>query len=210
MNDLGKVANGGFFSPLSPYYQDGLAYSYDVSKAKSLIAEAGVSKGASVKIWSSNRFPYEAVGQVVQANLATIGIDAQYIPMEYDAFANFTANSPAGILLWAWELYYPSGSYIVDSAFTTSAEKAGCCNYSWYATPSLDQLTVEAHRTTSASEVVALYKEMDKIVVRDEVLWVPLVYPIRLDFVSARVRDYQAAVGGGEDQQSYFYKYALT
>ena len=210
MNDLGQVANGGFFSPLSPYYQDGLAYSYDVSKAKSLLAEAGVKKGASVKIWSSNRFPYEAVGQVVQANLATIGIDAQYIPMEYDAFANFTANSPAGILLWAWELYYPSGSYIVDSAFTTSAEKAGCCNYSWYATPSLDQLTVEAHRTTSASEVVALYKEMDKIVVRDEALWVPLVYPIRLDFVSARVRDYQAAVGGGEDQQSYFYKYALT
>jgi ABC-type transport system substrate-binding protein len=97
--------------------------------------------------------------------------------MEYDAFANFTANSPAGILLWAWELYYPSGSYIVDSAFTTSAEKAGCCNYAWYSSMSLDQLTVEAHRTTSATEVVQLYKQMDKIVVQEEVLWVPMVYP---------------------------------
>ncbi len=71
MNGLGHVANGGFFSPLSPYYQDGLAYSYNPAKAKSLIAEAGVPKGASVKMWSSNRFPYENIGQVVQANLAT-------------------------------------------------------------------------------------------------------------------------------------------
>ena len=210
MNGLGQVANGGFFSPLSPYYQDGLAYSYNVSKAKSLIAEAGVPKDATVKIWSSNRFPYEAVGQVVQANLATIGITAEYIPMEYDAFANFTANSPAGMLLWAWELYYPSGSYIVDSAFTTSAEKAGCCNYSWYASDSLDQLTVAAHHATDPADVVSIYKQIDKVVVQEEVLWVPLVYPMRLDFVSSRVRDFQAAVGSGEDQQRYFYKYALT
>ena len=210
MNGLGQVANGGFFSPLSPYYQDGLAYSYNVSKAKSLISEAGVPKDATVKIWSSNRFPYEAVGQVVQANLATIGITAEYIPMEYDAFANFTANSPAGMLLWAWELYYPSGSYIVDSAFTTSAEKAGCCNYSWYASDSLDQLTVSAHHATDPADVVSIYKQIDKVVVQEEVLWVPLVYPMRLDFVSSRVRDFQAAVGSGEDQQRYFYKYALS
>jgi oligopeptide transport system substrate-binding protein len=210
MNGLGHVANGGFFSPLSPYYQDGLAYSYNPAKAKSLIAEAGVPKGASVKMWSSNRFPYENVGQVIQADLASIGITVDYIPMEYDAFANFTAGSPAGIMLWAWELYYPSGSYIVDSAFTTSAEKAGCCNYPWYSSQSFDQLTIEAHRSTNPAEVVALYKQMDKIVVSEEALWVPLIYPIRLDFVSSRVRNFQAGVGAGEDQSRFFYKYALT
>lgn len=210
MNGLGHVADGGFFSPLSPYYQDGLAYAYNPERAKSLIAEAGVPKGASVKMWSSNRFPYENMGQVIQANLASIGISVEYIPMEYDAFANFTANSPSGIMLWAWELYYPSGSYIVDSAFTTSAETAGCCNYSWYSSQAFDQLTVEAHRSTNPAEVAALYKQMDKIVVSEAALWVPLIYPIRLDFVSSRVRNFQAAVGAGEDQSRFFYKYALT
>ncbi len=210
MNGLGTVAEGGFFSPLSPYYQDGLSLSYNPAKAKSLIAEAGVPAGTTIKMWSSNRFPYENVGQVIQANLSAIGITIDYIPMEYDAFANFTANSPPGIMLWAWELYYPSGSYIVDSAFTTSAEQAGCCNYSWYSSTSFDQLTVEAHRATSASEVVSLYQEMDKIVVSEQVLWVPLVYPQRLDFVGSRVRDFQTAVGAGEDQSRFFYKYALT
>jgi hypothetical protein len=42
------------------------------------------------------------------------------------------------------------------------------------------------------------------------VLWVPLVYPQRLDFVSARVRDFQASASYGEDQERFFYKYALT
>jgi oligopeptide transport system substrate-binding protein len=210
MNGLGKVATGGFFSPLSPYYQEGLAYPYNPAKAKALVAEAKVPKGTTIKMWSSNRFPYENIGQVIQADLASIGITVEYIPMEYDAFANFTANSPPGIMLWAWELYYPSGSYIVDSAFTTSAEKAGCCNYSWYSSQSFDQLTIDAHRSTNPAQVVALYKEMDKIVVSEEVLWIPLVYPVRLDFVSSRVRNFQAAVGAGEDQSRFFYKYALT
>ena len=210
MHALGHVADGGFFSPLSPYYQAGLSYPYNPSEAKSLLQQAGVKSGATVKMWSSNRFPYQAIGQVIQADLAAIGINAEYIPMEYDAFTTFTGNSPAGILLWAWELAYPSGSYIVDSAFTSAAMKEGCCNYAWYSSPSFDQLTVDAHRATNDSQIDALYREMDKIVVQDEALWVPLVYPTRLDFVSARVRDFQASVGGGEDQQRYFYKYALT
>ena len=210
MHALGQVADGGFFSPLSPYFQAGLSYPYNPSEAKSLLKQAGVTSGATVKMWSSNRFPYQAIGQVIQADLAEIGINAQYIPMEYDAFTTFTGNSPAGILLWAWELAYPSGSYIVDSAFTSAAMKAGCCNYPWYSTPSFDQLTVEAHRSTSSSQIDTLYREMDRIIVQEEAVWVPLVYPNRLDFVSARVRDFQASVGGGEDQQRFFYKYALS
>jgi oligopeptide transport system substrate-binding protein len=210
MHALGQVANGGFFSPLSPYYQDGLAYSYNPAKAKKLLSEAGVPSGATIKMWSSNRFPYQAIGQVIQADLQAIGLNIDFTPMEYDAFTSFTSNSPAGILLWAWELAYPSGSYIVDSAFTTSAEKEGCCNYSWFSSSSFDALTVDAHRSTSTAQVDSLYRQMDKIVVEEEALWVPLVYPVRLDFVSARVRDFQASVGFGEDQQRFFYKYALA
>jgi peptide/nickel transport system substrate-binding protein len=210
MHALGAVADGGFFSPLSPYYQAGLAYPYNPTEARSLLAQAGVPKGSTIKMYSSNRFPYQAIGQVVQADLAAIGLNIAYTPMEYDAFVTFTGNSPDGILLWAWELAYPSGSYIVDSAFTSAAEKAGCCNYPWFSSPSFDRLAVAAHRSTSTSQIDSLYREMDRIVVHDEALWVPLVYPVRLDFVSARVRDFQASVGGGEDQQRYFYKYALA
>ena len=46
--------------------------------------------------------------------------------------------------------------------------------------------------------------------VRWLVLWVPLIYPQRLDFVSARVRDFQGSASYGEDQERYFYKYAIS
>ena len=69
---------------------------------------------------------------------------------------------------------------------------------------------MEAHRSTSPAQIVALYKEMDRVVVQQEALWVPLVYPTLLDFVGASVRNFKASVGGGEDQSRFFYKYALT
>jgi oligopeptide transport system substrate-binding protein len=209
MHALGQVANGGFFSPLSPFYQDGLAYQYNPAKAKALLAQAGVKSGATIKMYSSNRFPYAAVGQVIQADLAAIGLNIHYTQMQYDAFVTLTSNSPAGIVLWAYELLYPHGSYIIDSAFTTAAKKS-CCNYAWYSSPTLDKLALQGHRATTPAAVASVYKQIQKIIVKDEAAWVPLVYPTRLDFVGPKVRNFQAAVSLGEDQHRLFYKYGLA
>jgi peptide/nickel transport system substrate-binding protein len=209
MHGLGTVANGSFFSPLSPYYDDGVAYSYNPSAAKSLLASANLPSGASVKMWSSNRFPYEAVAQVVQADLSAIGLNVNYIPMEYDAFVTLAGTLPAGMMIWAYELLYPHGSYIVDTSFTTAGISGGT-NYSYVKSPTLDKLATQGHRAITKSEIASVYRQIGRIVVRDEVLWVPLVYPQRLDFVSARVRDFQASASYGEDQERFFYKYALT
>jgi oligopeptide transport system substrate-binding protein len=209
MHGLGTVANGTFFSPLSPYFDDGVAYSYNPSAAKSLLASAGLSSSASVKLWSSNRFPYQAVAQVIQADLSAIGLNVDYIPMEYDAFVTLAGTLPAGMMLWAYELLYPHGSYIVDTSFTT-AGISGQTNYAYVKSPRLDKLAVAGHRATSPSDVASIYRQIARIVVRDDVLWVPLVYPERLDFVSARVRDFRASASYGEDQERNFYKYALA
>jgi ABC-type transport system substrate-binding protein len=209
MHGLGTVATGSFFSPLSPYYDPGVAYSYNPSAAKSLLDSANLPSGASVKMWSSNRFPYEAVAQVIQADLSAIGLNVSYIPMEYDAFVTLAGTLPAGMMIWAYELLYPHGSYIVDTSFTT-AGISGETNYSYIKSPTLDKLATDGHRATTPSAIASVYKQIGRIVVRDEVLWVPLVYPQRLDFVSARVRDFKASASYGEDQERDFYKYALT
>jgi ABC-type transport system substrate-binding protein len=209
MHGLGTVANGTFFSPLSPYYDDGVAYSYNPSAAKSLLATANLPSGTSVKMWSSNRFPFEAVAQVIQADLSAIGLNVNYIPMEYDAFVTLAGTLPAGMMIWAYELLYPHGSYIVDTSFTTAGISGGT-NYPYVKSPTLDKLAIQGHRATTQSEIASIYRQVGRIVVRDDVLWVPLVYPQRLDFVSARVRDFRASASYGEDQERNFYKYALT
>jgi ABC-type transport system substrate-binding protein len=209
MHGLGTVADGTFFSPLSPYYDPGVAYSYDPATAKSLVQSANLPSNATIKMWSSNRFPYESVAQVIQADLSAIGLNVDYIPMEYDAFVTLSANLPAGVLLWAYELLYPHGSYIVDTSFTT-AGIAGGTNFSYVKSQTLDKLAVDGHHATDPGQIESIYKEIGKIVVRDDVLWVPLIYPQRLDFVSARVRDFQGSASYGEDQERYFYKYAIA
>ena len=209
MHGLGTVANGTFFSPLSPYYDDGVAYSYNPTAAKNLLASANLPSGASVKMWSSNRFPFEAVAQVIQADLSAIGLNVNYIPMEYDAFVTLAGTLPAGMMIWAYELLYPHGSYIVDTSFTTAGISGGT-NYPYVKSPTLDKLATQGHRATTPSAIASIYRQIGKIVVRDEALWVPLVYPQRLDLVSTRVRNFRASANYGEDQERFFYKYGLT
>ena len=61
---LGEVADGGLFSPLSPYYQAGLAYPFDPDGAQALLAEAGFADGFDVTFWSGDFTPYKEMGQV--------------------------------------------------------------------------------------------------------------------------------------------------
>ena len=82
----------------------------------------------------------------------------------------------------------------MDGAFTQAALKGGCCNFSAWVSPSFDKLAQAAHRTTSREKMIQLYKEMDRIAIHDEALWVPLLYPKRADLISKRVRGYAIPV----------------
>jgi peptide/nickel transport system substrate-binding protein len=187
---LGEPANGGLFSPLSPYYQDGLAYPFDPEGAKGLLAEAGFQDGFDVTFWSGDFTPYKEMGQTVQQDLAQIGINVDLqIQIREDWLATVVTN-PAGITNNEWELPYPHGSYVMDGAFTQAALDAGCCNFSNYVDPHFDELAAQAHATTDQAEQVALYKEMDKIAIKDEALWVPLIYPKIAFLVSNRAQGF--------------------
>ena len=180
-----------------------------VELCKELIAKANLPKGTTIKMWSSNHFPYPSIGQVIQQDLAAIGLHVDFIPMEYNAFVTLEGNRPEGMVIWAYELEYPHGSYIVDTAFTSTAIKGGT-NFTNFSTPTIDKLAVEGHQTFDQAKLADIYRQVARIVVQDEVLWVPLIYPDELDFVSARVRDFQASVGAGEDQPRFFANYELV
>ncbi len=187
---LGEVANGGLFSPLSPYYQDGLGYPFDPAKAKQLLAEAGLEKGFDVSFWSADFTPYKEMAETVTQDLKQIGITVDpKIEIREQWLADIVKNPP-GITNNEWELPYPHGSYVMDGAFTEAAIKAGCCNFSEYRSKKFDGLAKQAHLTTDRNEQIRLYKEMDKIAIRDEALWVPLIYPKIAFLVSTRAQGF--------------------
>jgi ABC-type transport system substrate-binding protein len=190
LKGLAQPATGGLFAPVSPYFQDGLAPAYDPERAKALLAEAGYENGFDVTFWTPDFTPRLELGQTAQQDLEAVGINVDLRQTTRDAYLAETAKLPAAIVTEQWPLGYPHGSAIMDSAFTTAAVEAGCCNYSNFQSKEFDDLATQAHRTSDEAERVDLYKQMDAMVVRDEALWVPIIYPERAEIVSSRLKGF--------------------
>jgi peptide/nickel transport system substrate-binding protein/oligopeptide transport system substrate-binding protein len=197
LKGLGEPAGGGLFSPLSPYFQDGIAYPYDPARATQLLSEAGYPDGFNVTFFGTNYTPWVEMGQTVQQDLAEIGITVDLRADVREQWLAEIVKNPPGITENQWELPYPHGSYLMDSAFTQAAIDAGCCNFSNYVSDEFEGLVKQAHRSTDPDEVVELYKRMDTIAVKDEALWVPMFYPAYSTLVSARVRGYTIPTSPG-------------
>jgi ABC-type transport system substrate-binding protein len=208
LHGLGQPAHGGLFSPLSPYYQEGLGYQHDPQSAKQLLDQAGLSGGLDVTFWGINQTPFLELGQTVQQDLGAIGIRVNYQPMVLEAFNAMVVSNPAGLIDNEWPLPYPHGSYVMDGGFTSAAISAGCCNFSNYTDTNFDQLALQAHRTSDTQQIISLYKQMDRIVVKDQALWVPMIYPKRADFVSKRLRGFWVPSTPSADTR-FFAKYWL-
>ena len=135
LGGVDRPANGGIFTPLSPYYQSGMGYPYDPEKAKALLAKAGYAKGFDVTVLSQQPEPHLTLNQSLTADLNAVGIRAKSTPLPQGKFSAEVLKFKPVIVVNQWELAYPHGSYIIDSTFTSQAKAAGCCNFSWWSTP---------------------------------------------------------------------------
>jgi peptide/nickel transport system substrate-binding protein/oligopeptide transport system substrate-binding protein len=209
LKGLAIPATGGLLGPYTSYYQKNLAYPFDPERAKQLLTSAGYPDGFQVTLWGQNSTPFKEMLQTVQQDLKNVGITVDIKPMESDAFYALTVKNPSGMLSFSWGLAYPHGSYIMDSAFTKAALDAGCCNYSAWVNTRFDKLAQQAHTATEPGKVIQHYRDLDRMVVRDNAVWVPMFYGKRADLVSQRVRGFQVP-NAGDGSEKYFQKYAVT
>jgi ABC-type transport system substrate-binding protein len=195
LKGLAEPGTAGVFGPGTPYHVEGLAHPHDPEGAKRLLTEAGYPTGFDVDIIAINTTPFAQMAQTVQQDLKTVGINAKIRSLDISAFSSeVTTNPPPpAIMTTYYSLPYPHGSYIIDGGFTTAALKAGCCNQANFTDPKVEKLISEAHGVSDEDELVRRYKELDRIIVHDEIVWIPLIYIAYADFVSKRVRGFQIA-----------------
>jgi ABC-type transport system substrate-binding protein len=191
LKGLGQPADGGLFSPLGPYYQQGMAYPYDPDAARQLLADAGFADGFDIDFFSRNTSPSAELSETAQEDLRTIGINANLQQLAFEPYGTEVVKNPPALTENQWQQPYPHGSFVIDSAFTQASLDAGCCNFSEYVDPEFEQLVVDAHRATDPNEVIDLYKQMDEIVVKTEALWVPVLYPEAAALISERTRGFK-------------------
>jgi ABC-type transport system substrate-binding protein len=172
---MGRPADGGVFGPETPYYQPGIGYKYDLDEAKRLLAETDFADGFKVDYYGKNFSPFKEIGEVLGADLKQIGIDVNLHLLPFDAWLAKLDPWPQAIAENFWDLAYPHGSYVMDSSFTTAGLE-GCCNQAEWTDPQYDKLAEGAHRVLDKDRQAAVYKELDRIPIAEQALWVPAIY----------------------------------
>jgi peptide/nickel transport system substrate-binding protein len=82
------VTDNQNFSPTSPWYLPVKDRPFDVARAKSLLAEAGMPNGFKITISIANGYGFPEVAQVIQAQMRRIGVDVAIQLYDVPSWAN--------------------------------------------------------------------------------------------------------------------------
>jgi peptide/nickel transport system substrate-binding protein len=168
------VFNGEFtpgnqwISPEHPYYQKAFPVKpRDVTKAKALLKEAGVSLPVTVDVMVPLGAENEAVAQVIQSMAAEAGFDLKIRLLE---FATSLKQAQAGeyqmfLLGWSGRIDPDGNSY---GFLHTKAPQ----NEAFYSNPEADKALEDARLITDPTQRKAIYEKLTKITLNDH----PIIY----------------------------------
>ncbi len=166
----------GFVPPgIFGYSKDQADWPYDPAKAKELLAAAGLPNGFKTKLWvmpvSRGYYPDpNKVGQVIQSDLAKIGIEAEFVTYDWGVYLDKVAAGEGDLFLLGWMADYPDATNFVDVFFGSGADKSFG--------PTFPEIVDTLTKAASEADPVArqkIYDQANKLI-HDLVPAVPVVY----------------------------------
>ena len=136
---------------------------YDVEAAKALLAEAGYPDGFKMTITCDQNQVRLDTAEMIQAQLAEIGIQVEVATMERGAFIEKVIDGSLEMFGLGWSSDTGDPDYALYASFHSSMMGAGG-NMSFYSNPKVDEL-LQTGRTSTDPEVrKAAYLEAQEIV----------------------------------------------
>ena len=159
-------------------------YGFDLDRARSLMAAAGVSSLTLDFLCNDDDF-WRTASQVLQQQWQEIGVDIKITNLSNSAFYAAIGKGQADIWAAHWYQVAPSGLDVMTNVFTSTAGS----NYSGYANSKVDALAARSlsSRTVKASN--KLLAQAEKLITDDA----PAVFVGSLNFIamrSPRVQNY--------------------
>ncbi|GAB3790663.1 glutathione ABC transporter substrate-binding protein [Virgibacillus kimchii] len=161
-------------------------YAHDIEGAKELLAEAGYEDGFSTTIWTDDEREQVDTAVNVQSQLQEIGIDAEVEVLEWGAYLEQTANGEHDMFVIGWTSGTGDPDYSVYSLFHSNSVGAPG-NRTFTENEELDALLDEARQTTDVEERMALYSDIQELLV-DIAPAINISYPEYLMGVSDNVK----------------------
>ncbi|MCL2162965.1 MAG: ABC transporter substrate-binding protein [Oscillospiraceae bacterium] len=152
-SNFASTVLGGINNPLD-------YYSFDPDRAKELMDEAGCT-GFDTEIYVYTEIS-ERVAQVVQGNLAEIGINATVHRVESAVLYARTLEHQTPMFIDTWACYWDPDLFLVRR-FTEAG--FGGVNRSWYSSPEMDRLLVEGRQSAVDEERAEVYRRIQEFMV---------------------------------------------
>jgi len=191
----GKVCNGPFMPGTWAYNKD-IKSSYDPQKAKQILKELGYSKEHpfefTITTNSNNDTRVYAV-QIIQHQLARVGIKVNIRTMEWQAFLNTVVmpkNFEAVVL--GWGLSLTPDAY---SIWHSNSSKKGGFNFVNYKNKRVDELIKKAEVTIDEKKLSKYYKEIFKLIVEDHP-YIFLYIPNSITAVNKSIKNVSPSIIG--------------
>lgn len=152
-------------------------YAHDPDKAKALLAEAGFPDGFETTLWvmpvSRGYYPTpDKVGQAIQADLAVVGIKAEFVTYDWATYLDKAAVGEADLFLLGWMADYADATNFLDIFFGAAADKSFGDAKDF---PELLDLLVKGGSTVDAAERQAIYDQANQFIF-ENVPAVPIVH----------------------------------
>ncbi len=180
----GAVGENHHVAQIHPEYFELPPLKQDYEKAKSLLAEAGMTDGLQLKIdLGSAQAWHLAAMQAFREQLAPAGIELQLNPMPGAQYWDVWDKTPFGFTSWT---HRPLGVMVLNLGYRSGVP----WNESGYANPEFDKALDEAGGILDAVERRAAMEKVEQILQDDAVIAQPLWRAV-FSATSRQVRGYE-------------------
>jgi peptide/nickel transport system substrate-binding protein len=188
-NGIGSPAISGFVPAGLPSFNPAIVkgYTYQPSRARELLKEAGFPDGAGLPEIKLLTIPiYADLANYVANQLQEVGIRIQVEVIQKSLLLEQTAKSQALFFRASWIADYPDAESYLTVFYGGNPAPP---NYTRYHNSRFDKLYEAALQENDDSTRYSLYQQMDQIVVEDAAV-VPLFYDEVVRLVQPNVKDF--------------------
>ncbi len=194
--DQAKLASS-ILPPQSWAYSAGIQYTYDPTKAKQLLQEAGYRGEAITFKYGAGNAATNQYAQVIQSALNDVGLNVRIETLEVNTIRQQLAQGQYQIYTGQWVGGNQDPIFLRDLFSSTKIPggSVSCCNRSRYSNPEVDKIVEDAVNSIDRAKAKELYgKTWD--IVSNELPLLPLWYPGNMVVYNKRIGGIKVSASG--------------
>ena len=197
-----EPANGPYPPNTWSYASELPGYEHEPARARALLDEAGLADGFKTTIWTrpsgSLLNPNPSLGaQLLQADLAKVGIDAEIRVIEWGELIRRAKAGEHDLLFMGWAGDNGDPDNFLTPQFSCASVESGL-NFARFCDEALDKLIADGKTSSDQSERSRLYHQAQQII-QEQALWLPLAHPTAFALLSEKVQGYKVSPFGRQD-----------